>query len=272
MKTVPAKIFLLLLPVLAGVGLASCSNEKEDVTENCELSFDVTLPDDASTRALGEGSNLNTLVVGVFDSGLTTQITTKTFAVESGSFGDVTLTLGRDQTYNLVFWAYDSNCGVYDISNMSAITMTGGTSTTLAAADCADAFFATVKSLTVTGSATMSVALSRPLAQINVGTSGTAVSNATFTVKAAANVFNPFEGSISGSEDLTWSFTGSETETFTANSVTYNYIAMAYVFATGAEADVTCELTVGTDGTATEIPGVTICANYRSNIVGAFTE
>ncbi len=280
MKILSDNIRFLLLLVLIGIGAISCSEDMEEVNDDAQVTFTAILQDDLLTRAFGDGLKVNTLVVGIFNENLK-EIERKEIPITSLSV-NVPLTLAKKQTYNFVFWAYNSDCGVYDIeedgSKLTEIKIKhdiiGFTQ-----AENADAFFATVKDFAVTGSKTVPVELIRPLAQINVGTSGTATATK-LTVYGTADTFHPFTETLSGEANLTWSFTDNTTERFSVwideKEYTYNYLALGYLFAPlGKDTEAVkkaCLLNL-TD-TKKDIPfqDVELHANRRSNIVGSFTE
>lgn len=183
------------------------------------------------------------------------------------------LTLAQEQTYSFVFWAYDGNQNIYDIDDLTAIVMNPlPSSITFSEAEAMDAFFATMEDITITGDCSYPVELVRPLAQINVGTTGTPM-QATFKAKAVPDTFYPFTNTVSGASDYTWNFSETTTETFSADGTEYNYLAMGYVFAPTTATKISAELTLkdGNANTTVEFPQVEIEANQRSNIAGNFT-
>lgn len=112
-------IQVLAVLVLVSAGIVSCSKDLPEAGD-AEVSFTATIPAGSRTRAFGDGTSVNTLVVGVFnESG---EVDRKTFPV-SGSTVDVRLTLVQNQTYDFVFWAYDENCDIYDMADLTGIKM-----------------------------------------------------------------------------------------------------------------------------------------------------
>lgn len=260
-------IQVLAVLVLVSAGIVSCSKDLPEAGD-AEVSFTATIPAGSRTRAFGDGTKVNTLVVGVFNG--SGEVDRKTFSV-SGSTVDVRLTLVQNQTYDFVFWAYDENCDIYDMADLTGIKMSVQEQpVTFGQAEAADAFFAVVKDIVITGSSSNRVELVRPLAQINVGTTGTAVA-ATFTTKGVPDTFHPFTNTVSGEINYTWDFTNSITENFTVNGVKYNYLAMGYLFAPAEGMQVKAELSLG-NGQAITFPQVELQANRRSNIIGRFTD
>ncbi len=287
MKILSDNIRFLLLLVLIGIGAISCSEDMEEMNDEAEVTFTATLQDDLLTRSFGEGLSVDKLVIGVFDLNENGEyseiIKLRHYAdIINGKIENVTLSLAKAETCHFVFWAYNSDCGVYDIEEEGSLTKIKMKHNIIgfAEAENADAFFATVKNFTVTGNTIKEVELTRPLAQINVGTSGTAV-KASFTVENAADTFYPFTETIGGEENFTWTFAEPTTETFSVEinkkELTYNYLALGYLFAPlGDKTEAvkkTCllELT-GTDKVIPPFQDVELHANRRSNIVGSFTE
>ena len=250
MKNLLHNIQILAMLALMMAGIQSCSDELHDVGD-VQVSFTAKLPTDTRTRSFGKAEQVNTLVVGIFPI--------------NGTSVDVQLTLAQEQTYSFVFWAYDGNQNIYDIDDLTAIEMnTLPNQTTFSEAEASDAFFATEEDIIITGSSSYSIELVRPLAQINVGTTGK-VMQASFTAKSAPDTFHPFTNTVSGTVDFTWNFSNTTTETFSADGTEYNYLAMGYVFAP------TTATNISAKSKTVEFPQVAIEANQRSNIAGNFT-
>ena len=272
MKNLLHNIQILSMLVLTMAGIQSCSDELHDVG-NVQVSFTATLPTDTRTRSFGKAEEVNTLVVGIFKKGY--EIDRQSFPI-NGTSVDVQLTLAQEQTYSFVFWAYyyDGNQSIYDIDDLTAIEMnTLPNPTTFAQAEAADAFFATMKDITITGDCSYPVELGRPLAQINVGTTGTPM-QATFTASGAPKTFHPFTNTVSGAAEFTWNFSETTTETFSADGTEYNYLAMGYVFAPTTATNISAGLTLTDGGTSktVEFPQVEIEAKQRNNIAGKFRQ
>lgn len=271
MKNLLHNIQILAMLALTMVGIQSCSDDLHDVGD-VQVGFTATLPAETRTRAFGKAEQVNTLVVGVFDEDKISEIQRRIFPI-SGTSCDVTFALAQNQTYSFVFWAYDGNQNIYDIDDLTAIGMNPlPNPTTFAQAETADAFFATMEDITITGNCSYPVELVRPLAQINVGTTGKTM-KATFKANGVPNTYHPFTNTVSGAAEFTWDFSETTTETFSADGTEYNYLAMGYVFAPTTATNISAELTL-TDGDASktvEFPQVEIEANQRSNIAGNFT-
>lgn len=283
MKNLLHNISILAVLALMMVGIQSCSDDWQEVGD-VRVSFTATLPTDTRTRSFGKAEQVNTLVVGIFKKGVADvhtnsssnwsyhEIDRKSFPIYDTS-ADVQLTLAQEQTYSFIFWAYDSNQNIYNIDDLTAIEMNAlPNPITFTQAEAADAFFATMGDITITGDCSYPVELVRPLAQINVGTIGTPM-QASFTASGAPKTFHPFTNTVSGAAELTWNFSETTTETFSADGTEYNYLAMGYVFAPTTATNISAKLTLtdGNNSKTVEFPQVEIEANQRSNIAGNFT-
>jgi len=272
MKNLLHNIQILAMLALTMTSTTSCSEELNDV-DDVQVSFTATLPTDIRTRSFGDAGQVNTLVVGIFDE-QEEEIFRQSFTI-SGPTTDVKLTLAQHQTYNFVFWAYDNRQDSYDIDNLTAIKMNAlPEPTTFAQAEAVDAFSATKKNITIKGNSSHSIELVRPLAQINVGTTGTPMP-ALLIAKEVSDTFHPFTNTVSssGATEFTWTFSETITETFTVEDTEYNYLAMGYLFAPSTTTKIAVGLTLtdGVNSQTVEFPQVEIATNRRSNIAGKFT-
>lgn len=252
------------------VGLPACSDE-EEMGGYTEVCFTATLPEDLQTRAYGEAPSVHRLVVGVFDADKK-ELLRKEVEV-TGTTIEVPLQLAQGLTYQLLFWADHGMDSPYDISDFRAIQMKLPTQpVTFEERQKGDAFFATVENFNVGVSPLQTVKLTRPVAQINVGTSATPLP-VTFATSRVPNIFYPFSNTTDGAVDVSWSFTKISTESFVVEGTTYNYLALGYLFAPangGEKIEATLNWTA-VDGTMEQsrtFTDVTIEANKRTNIVG----
>lgn len=284
MKNLLHNISIMTVLTLMMVGIQSCSDDWQKVGD-VQVSFTAILPTDTRTRSFGKAEQVNTLVVGIFKKGVADvhtnsggswsyhEIDRKEFPI-NGTSANVQLTLAQEQTYSFIFWTYDGNQNIYNIDDLTAIEMNAlPNPITFTQAEAADAFFATMGDITITGDCSYPVELVRPLAQINVGTTGTPM-QATFKAKAVPDTFYPFTNTVSGESDYTWNFSETTAETFSADGTEYNYLAMGYVFAPTTEMQIVAELTLTDDeqtSKTVEFPKVEIESNKRSNIAGRFT-
>lgn len=266
------RIWLMLALFMAG--MQSCTDEVEEAAL-VKVGFTATLPTDAFSRSFGHAEQVNTLVVGVFDEQYQ-EIDRMAYPM-TGTSANVSMTLAQNQTYHFVFWAYHYDLSqklkFYDLRNLTAIRMNQiSEPITLVQAEAMDAFFAVQEHVTVVRNKNYPIEMVRPLAQINVGTSGTPM-QASFTAKSAPDTFYPFTNEVSGTTtNFTWQFSETTAEQFSAGGKDYTYLAMAYVFAPVTAATIAAELTLTEAGKSVtlEFPQVEIAANKRSNIAGRF--
>lgn len=283
MKNLLHNISIMTVLTLMMVGIQSCSDDWQKVGD-VQVSFTAILPTDIRTRSFGKAEQVNTLVVGIFKKGVADvhtnsggswsyhEIDRKEFPI-NGTSANVQLTLAQEQTYSFIFWTYDGNQNIYNIDDLTAIEMNAlPNPITFTQAEAADAFFATMGDITITGDCSYPVELVRPLVQINVGTIGTPM-QASFTAKDVPDTFHPFTNTVSGSAEFTWDFSDTTTETFSADGTAYNYLAMGYLFAPTTAIQIAAELTLtdGENSKTVAFPKVEIEANQRSNIAGGFT-
>ena len=270
MKNLLHNIPFWMILVLTMAGVQSCADDTPELSQ-AEVSFTVTLPADARSRSFGDAEQVNTLVVGVFDEQKLVEIYRQSFTI-TGTTVDFQLTLARNQTYNLVFWAHKDNQDIYKIDDLTAIQMKAlPNPITFDQAEARDAFFAIKENMTGTGNRNYSIELVRPLAQINIGTTGTHM-YAQLTAADAPDTFHPFINTVSGEADFTWKFNETTTETFSADGQEYKYLGVGYLFAppvTAKSIEVELTLTDGIDiAREFKFPQVEIKANHRSNLIG----
>lgn len=261
----------LTLIILIVSGMQACSTDLQEAGD-VSVRFFATLPTEPGTRSFGDAGQINTLVVGIFDD-RKNEIERNIFTV-NGISSDIELTLAKNQTYNIVFWAYDSTQNIYNIDDLSAIRMNGWSDKmTFAQAESADAFYASIENLVVTGDRHHRIEMVRPLVQINVGTTGDALQTSV-TVKKVPDTFYPFKDTVSsGTAAYTWNFSDTTDEKLSVDDVEYNYLAMGYVFAPATVTQIAAEISLTNDKQMTktfELQHIKVKANNRSNIVGRF--
>ena len=172
-----------------------------------------------------------------------------------------------------MFWAYCSDNRLYDLSSLTDIRMeTNHHFRQWSEAEQGDAFYAIQKDMAVNQSITQSVTLTRPLAQLNVGTTGSMLTTV-LTIRNLPTVFHPLTGTTDTADDITWHFEGCPSDTFAADGTTYTRLALAYLLAPLEETTVACQVETSNDG-QTEVqrfPIVHVRANHRTTIAGPLT-
>ena len=274
------------MAVLAG----ACAKENEQLAGPSNVTFEVSTPEIA-TKAIGDGMTATQLYYQVFDAegkvieGLGVQ----NKELVSGKT-TVSFQLVKDQKYNFIFWAQTPEDGYYTIDGTEGLKkITADYSTHEGANDeNRDAFFAVEKDLVISGPVSKTVTLTRPLAQVNIGTLDELKAGATtapaidltgatskVVVKDVPTVFAPLattpETMFSGSSDVTFQAAAVPTEKLSVKSVEYDYLAMNYVFAPaeGTICNLTAEFSLtGMEPISLSSPATPLKRNYRTNILG----
>ncbi|MCH5218480.1 MAG: hypothetical protein J1F07_08060 [Muribaculaceae bacterium] len=302
------KKFNYLILGAAGLLLASCSQDDilPGLSGDGNYNVTVKLPDDMATRAVGDGLTADMLRIAVYDAD-----NNNTFVFDDvASFGGniqttVSLNLPQGKSYNIAFFAvseeadgklYTFNCTA-DEPNITVDYSQYLSNPNLA--DDYDCFYNFHNTGTITGATSQSVTLTRPVAQINWGTSDLSqavvdeqafgeggkyiVSNFTITGDVYTQ-FSLFNSEVTGdptTEPVLIPALASPAATaesaawdFPVDPATYKYIAMQYVLAPVKQALYTLNLDVhNTQGTIdnedVNVANAPVQANYQTNIYGA---
>ena len=247
------KLFLGMF-VATGMLLAtSCSNDELEVQSGNEaqVTFSLGLEGSIASRAISDGKSADRLVYAVFNEE-GERISTITAVDKKTTFPTTeTLTLAKGQTYQVAFWAQDSDCDAYTVDKDKmevSVNYTAGTNGSTSNAnndETRDAFFKTIE-FTVNGSISLDVELKRPFAQINVGVtnedweaavaSGIEVEKSAVVIKNAANKINLLTGAVTGNEEVTYVLTTIPNETLYVETdetkegkEEYNWLSMSYI-------------------------------------------
>ena len=286
----------LIYSVLALAAMAftfpSCN---DDAPEEVQMTFTASLAQNANSRALSEGELINKVKCEVYEGN--TKRTEAIVDFKDGS-ASYTPTLLKGRTYQVVFWAYKD--GAYNVSDLTQITR--AQNVLFCNNEDLDAFTAIKDNVNteVTGT-NLTVTLSRPLAQLRIGTTTQDISDAKsllankdlkksmITIDKAYTKYNALTKTSSEQQSVTFCKADLiANETFTigegANQITYNLIGMTYLFADNSSETSTCNLTVyagegedeeavhGKDGegneNSLEYTNVPIKPNTRTNIIG----
>ena len=307
------KLSILTLAA-AGMLMASCSQEDlVGPAAGGDGNFNITvkLPSDLSTRALGDGYTANKLQYAVY---VVNDDNTLTYSfADEADFGyslqtTLSLNLITGKQYQLAFFAQSTQSvtdGVYTFSpsNLEGATpkitvaydkMTSASN----AADAYDCFFKLTDTYTVGQEANpYEVVLTRPVAQINWGTSELGENNeidVTFgdegqyiqtTMQVSGTVYSQFnildqDVEPSSVTSLTLGspepFGVPEETPFPVDPDTYDYVAVQYVLvpSTGTTYDLMLNIYNGANGGPKDqniginVPNAPVQANYRTNIYG----
>lgn len=276
-------ILFLLIPTLAFVG---CTDENfyEDSSSESpmgKLSYRISLDDEMESRAIGDGLSVNTLKVGIFQD--ETLISEKEIKRgEDGKFMVNDITLLKNLEYQIVFWAYVKNNGIYQINEDFNLTIDYNKydEVSLKGTEIFDAFYKLEK-VTLTGNdQNIDIELIRPFAQLNIAAKEQdvfdKVKKSSFTIDKVYTKLNLRTGETESEESVNLSFIYSDDDINENQSIQiaeeyYYYVASAYLLAPQSE---TIKLTGGLYGDNEEsinnfdFEAVPLKANHRTNIFG----
>ena len=279
----------------AGMLLAtSCSNDELDVVQSgneAQVMFSLAAEGGIATRAISDGTKADRLVYSVFDENgnriSTIAQVAKSDLTDLLTGHTETITLAKGQTYQVAFWAQDSDCDAYTVSDDMKVSVSYNDENNN---DCRDAFFNSVE-FTVNGDTEIDVELKRPFAQINVGVyeaedwnyalaSGIKIEKSQVVLKNAYTQINLLDGSVSGEQEVTYTFGNIPNEQLTVDlnndgtKESYKYLSMSYILVDEAKATLedlefifkpeNGNNIVFSDG----LNAVPVQRNWRTNIIG----
>ena len=284
-----------LLLGLAGLTLASCSNDDLQAPADGSYQLTVNLPKDIATRAIGDEITANQVLNYTIFTENGDYVDSKTdVSFNGGTSMTLNLPLLKGNSYKIAFFAQSENSSdvyLYDYES-SVVTvqyanMTYGNDVDADAYDC---FSGTYAIKNVSTGLSDNITLKRPVAQINWGTDdltagavtsafGTEYSNLRTSLSLNTyTTLNVIDGSYGDTDDITFPATALPVteESFPAGSG-YSYLAMQYVLAEAETAQpVDLELNVTSSETSSsvtpikiEVGNAPIQANYRTNIYGS---
>lgn len=289
------RIFLMMLAV-AGMAATSCERSFDDggvaVGNEAKVSVNIEFPAMQTRAAYSDGTTATELQYAVFEKKNDVLKRIETYTVDSDNPEEIHISkqiefqLVTGRTYQFVFWAAAPSEGD-DWTNPYTVEFTeeGATmevdySKILANDERNDAFFASVEK-EITGDVQMSVELTRPFAQINIGTSDYEVAEdqecapdlSQIVLNKAYTTLDLVTGAATGNNgDTTFAFNDIDpSKKFPIDN--YEYLAMTYVLASAEEeADytVTFSYKEGADGDVTDrtVGSVPVRRNFRTNMFG----
>lgn len=172
------KILLSAAALLTLLFAASC--QKEDFSgadgEFATVTLTVQAPASPVTKAFGDGTSTNLrLDFGVFDENGEVLDALRQTGIEFGAADSegkrsttVKVNLAKGKTYHFICWAQDNSLDCYNHADLKAITV-DYSKNNAANEEKRDAFYACVKSDIVKADYTQTITLTRPFAQLNVG-------------------------------------------------------------------------------------------------------
>lgn len=260
----------------AALLMGACSSEEPAAPDpSTEKSVTVTLTaPEGFTRSAGDASSVDQLRYAVYDlSGSSRTLVEEGDITEEIDFPmslDLKLITGRQ--YGLLFFAGNEDAPyTWNVTNG---TLTVDYTKTTANSDVLDGFYA-YETLKVEGNVTLNMTMERPFAMINIGANSEPAQGDVSSVTV--------EGAATGIDLTTGTLTGEGTNaTFSAAAVPqedtypvegYYYVAYTYVLAPKTSTTYTVSYTCGAAETSepasSTIEGVTLQANFRTNIYGS---
>ena len=288
------KKLLYCAAALATMFFSACQQENlEPAGKGSTVSFSVEVPGLAVTKAdvVDNGSNINDLVYAVYkvsddattldeavaawDNAMLVYQVNQTTTAFAGGKTTVDLELLNDQNYVVLFWAQVNDAWVagndFDLTEITYPANMTSSNSDLAAFS-GRAFIAADD---VEKSVSREVTLTRPFAQINVGTTLPQAFTVQFvdskvTVCDAGESFSVASQSATGTTDVVFGEAALPTNYLKVegDATDYTYVAMNYVFANGV-VEVEYDIETLAHGTVNKtIPSVPVEKNFRTNIIG----
>lgn len=285
------KFFSFALMGAAALFMASCSEDETLSTQNSDTSivtFTVSQPG-IQTRAFSDGTSASTLYYAVY------QVTDDELSYVEGISGSqtdafddnlqatVTLQLVNGNEYDVIFWAESPDQDIYTLdfdSSEPSVSIT--TDNYVSSVEANDAFYKFHEVGIVTGGISETIELTRPLAQLNWGTSdleaveAAGVSDLQTKVTISSGIGNKLTfqtGEVENTtEEVVFALADIPTdEEFPVSG--YEYINMNYILFAADKGVVDATLTVSGTGMDNdmelEISQVPLQRNYRTNIYGS---
>lgn len=281
------KRYLLSTFTIAAAALlvTSCNDEMDNGLKTGDegtVTFTAQLPSEMGTRAFADGLTAKHLQYAVYEAGQSTPL--PVFGDEATVVGEaemvnlkksVTLKLTSGKSYDVIFWADATTDSPYTFNPASQEVSVDYSKVNNNSDNC-DAFFKK-ETITVSGNQSVDVKLTRPFAQVNIGTddfdaakaSGLEVTQTEVVAKAFATL-NLATGEVSDEADRTFTMkaipTASDGEFPVAGG--YKYLSMDYLLVGADKATVDVAFNYGGPQSRT-FTNVPVQRNYRTNIYGS---
>ena len=244
------------------------------------LSYKVTLANDAQSRAIGDGTTVDELLVGVFEDGKS-EGTNFPFTVKDGK-ANVEIPMFKDRTYNLVFWAHKEGNRVYQTDDLSNITIDYSQINNMSLADAAalDAFSGTRTGITFESNEATSITLTRPFSMLSIGAKGSnleEISTASVTLDKVYTSYQPLTNTIGNAytENVTLTLTGFGEESFNIGEDDYTYLVTTFLLVPeGHSVTLSATFKDESDNEVSRIEetSVELTTNHRTHVGTSLTE
>lgn len=280
---------IALIVLLAG----SCQQEKlRTPSEEVTVTLDVQIPAETQTKKISEAELTDLVYFEVWSADWSKKFTvTPSSATVVNCQAQVTLSLVKDQIYNIIFWAQNKECGAYTWTDLKNVKVDYTKIAADGNQDKYDAFYA-VQPFTITGPIKETVKLYRPFAQLNFGATKMSTSLGAITIGAtevtvSAGLATSFNTVLGKGEDLTtapvtFKSTGlvSSTETLDVDldkdgsyetDEKFTWVSMDYMLMADETATYTIDAVFNVDGVGAvkhNLSYIPLKKNYRTNIVG----
>ncbi len=279
---------LSIIAALFAVLAVSCTQENLEnpaAGKEVTVTFCAAVPGSIATKAdaydYSDGTTAKTLHYGVYVVGETEPRFQKSVQFNSDLEAVVNLTLATGLSYDFVFWAQSDDADAYSI-DWKERKMTIDYENIDANDENNDAFYAYVPALHVKEAVNERVELTRPFAQINLGTNDyDAASQAGLEVEASnmimklPNILNFVDGKVEGEVNATFAKKAMDRdEVYPVDG--YEYLEMNYILAGTQKTTATLvTFNVWEEGKTLErdpnieIVNVPYQRNYQTNIYGS---
>ena len=287
------KKFNYLLLGAAGLVLASCSQEEVMAPsasgDTANITIALTTPQ-LQTR-YGDGLSATKLQYALYETieGVDTYLYDTAYDYDFVTSANITISVAKDHSYKVVFWAAtpEEEEGVannpYNVDfSTNTLTVNPG-ELLLANTDNLDAFYGILPLEDVNGDAQLSISLTRPFAQINVGTNDYDEARAlriiptqsSVKVSDVANKLDLLTGEISGEAEVEFkeNLINKDDNEYPIKEGGYKYLAMAYVLVgeQSTNHDVTYYFNEKDGGAVKSrtVSNVPLQRNHRTNLYGS---
>lgn len=283
MKKLLYSAAVLALAFLAG----SCQRENlEPVVDNGTVTYTVQVPGAIATKADDGVNNVDKLVYEVYRtsgekvtafSDVDNCLYHREAEVKNGK-AEIDLEFVNDQNFTVLFWAYDSSTNVYNVTDLTNVTVAP---TTAANTHETVAFTGVDFVINCVSEKGGDVTLTRPVAQLNIATTPESlkmdktditVSESYVKVYGLSTSFNVAEQDAGDATDnVTYTQAAVLGGTVKVGSKDYNNLAMNYlgfIPSGGVNVKVDYLLKTSEGDIDNTIENVPVKANYKTNIIG----